>query len=979
MEMGGKFRIPPSTVETDSLEDLVRHFYRVENNDVLVCPLTLDVCRERHASSVAPLRAKKVSSTSTTSTCDSRRHSSQANLLTVNDWDSPNCLRCGKRLNKQASKRYWCQACDVPVCGDCSSRRLEANKTLRVCSMCYELNCDTDDLVLRHRPRPMPYLVACGYLVTSDSSSRKWARRYCTLDSNGVLMYFKPGRTMPRGRVGPDDGGHADGAASPTAATMQGWFIKDSHTKLGKRRKRFFVLVDLVLHYYVRATDGGTGDEWKGSIELSASSSIQVPPDRDGKVLRIDTRDTRHRAYVLEATGSGDMSAAEQVEAWAAALKSVVADLNAKASSRRTSTLSGGGAAAGDGTNGVPNIGPLVGAMNIAEQCALVVHHPSSKGWPTASKPACRFSIEMDSPNKDARPKVVSFIGVDPATAHEWRAMLSLVAKCCYGCGKPVVTGPGGAVDGRVAQCCAVSDLGLLYHFDCFGCCECPCKRKNSSVSGKVVLPTELLSVVGDNVYCDKHARPRRQQAKDRDEAVVELLHVSYRVLPEGKDLDTFVQTVLRKSALLLVSGGEADSTIQEEPVELSGGIEVLFTPEELRKAPQAVLLDIMGRLKDKTITELAAVRELRNVVDDDGTLDVLRYLVVGQRHLFAHAKLTEPADGGSVEVVEETADAVKLRVKVNDADRHQLPNTGVKQFEIVSHRPATFQKIRRASGIDEDKWRESFGVAPGPSNLLSGGASGCFVVSTPNDQYVMKDMRGSEREVLLSMLPQYLAHIEAHPGTLLTRIIGLFEVKVADTTTSVVVMTSVLSYHTELKYSEIYDLKGSFVGRKAIGSTRKDAIMQSGTFSGTRKDLDLRRNLVLHDADECDLIKRQLQVDTLFLQKLQLMDYSLVLAIHIADDPEWTPAPRPTGPQGWISRGFLGTGPEPHSRALHLVGIIDFLQRWNAAKVMENTLKSSFMGQDKHGISAVNPEEYAKRFRSVLSGRFEAEAPAPV
>jgi hypothetical protein len=43
-------------------------------------------------------------------------------------------------------------------------------------------------------------------------------------------------------------------------------------------------------------------------------------------------------------------------------------------------------------------------------------------------------------------------------------------------------------------------------------------------------------------------------------------------------------------------------------------------------------------------------------------------------------------------------------------------------------------------------------------------------------------------------------------------------------------------------------------------------------------------------------------------------------------------------------------------------------------AQVAENMLKSSVLGQDVHGISAVKPDEYANRFTSVLSGWFEIE-----
>ena len=54
-------------------------------------------------------------------------------------------------------------------------------------------------------------------------------------------------------------------------------------------------------------------------------------------------------------------------------------------------------------------------------------------------------------------------------------------------------------------------------------------------------------------------------------------------------------------------------------------------------------------------------------------------------------------------------------------------------------------------------------------------------------------------------------------------------------------------------------------------------------------------------------------------------------------------------------------------------MGIIDFLQRWDASKVLESLTKSKLLGKDKRGISAVEPEQYAARFLSFLHARIAA------
>ena len=71
---------------------------------------------------------------------------------------------------------------------------------------------------------------------------------------------------------------------------------------------------------------------------------------------------------------------------------------------------------------------------------------------------------------------------------------------------------------------------------------------------------------------------------------------------------------------------------------------------------------------------------------------------------------------------------------------------------------------------------------------------------------------------------------------------------------------------------------------RLPLTSTSCPCTVTPHTLTGTLKDLDMRRNIRLHDPADCDHIKQQLKLDTDFLQSLGLMDYSLVLAVHIPE-----------------------------------------------------------------------------------------------
>ena len=53
-------------------------------------------------------------------------------------------------------------------------------------------------------------------------------------------------------------------------------------------------------------------------------------------------------------------------------------------------------------------------------------------------------------------------------------------------------------------------------------------------------------------------------------------------------------------------------------------------------------------------------------------------------------------------------------------------------------------------------------------------------------------------------------------------------------------------------------------------------------------------------------------------------------------------------------------------NRILH-ISIIDYLQAWNCNKKMERTSKTVILGKDAQQLSAIEPNEYARRFRHFL------------
>lgn len=299
------------------------------------------------------------------------------------------------------------------------------------------------------------------------------------------------------------------------------------------------------------------------------------------------------------------------------------------------------------------------------------------------------------------------------------------------------------------------------------------------------------------------------------------------------------------------------------------------------------------------------------------------------------------------------------------------------------------FAVIRKCRGVTSDMLSEAFEQQPNDKNVLAGGNSGCIVVTSVNRRFVLKALRVGEAKVLSSLLPEFVEHVQRNPKTMIVTFLGMYEIIHQGKVMHYVIMENVLQGACDLPIHEMYDLKGSAIDRRAIKHE------SASTFKGTRKDMDLRRQLRLKR--EASRIQEQLKVDVAFLNGQGVMDYSLFVAVHnIAEDHAAdggssgaNPGPGPgagsalgaaaaaSSIKGFaienapfaIRGGGAGLG---SSESIFFMGVIDLLQKWDQSKMLESLAKTKILGKDKEGISAVDPDKYAARFLSFLGGRIE-------
>eukprot|EP00300_Choanocystis_sp_HF-7_P013714 c18420_g1_i2.p1 GENE.c18420_g1_i2~~c18420_g1_i2.p1 ORF type:complete len:533 (+),score=125.92 c18420_g1_i2:39-1637(+) len=177
-------------------------------------------------------------------------------------------------------------------------------------------------------------------------------------------------------------------------------------------------------------------------------------------------------------------------------------------------------------------------------------------------------------------------------------------------------------------------------------------------------------------------------------------------------------------------------------------------------------------------------------------------------------------------------------------------------------------------------------------------------------------------------------------------------------------------------------------------------------------KDLDFENNkerLAIPQEIALDL-QEQLRLDSEFLSKCGLMDYSLLLGIHQPrSDPHRTPPRSPTAYPDTMNLVIEPSAPSRFNRAqnsrtslvhssrrvaiqtlpecrfrqsqggvegqcgvVYCMGVIDVLQEWNMSKRGERFFKTFMLRKNKEGLSAISPQPYSERFvrclRKVLS-----------
>ncbi|KAI1102146.1 SAICAR synthase-like protein [Jackrogersella minutella] len=210
------------------------------------------------------------------------------------------------------------------------------------------------------------------------------------------------------------------------------------------------------------------------------------------------------------------------------------------------------------------------------------------------------------------------------------------------------------------------------------------------------------------------------------------------------------------------------------------------------------------------------------------------------------------------------------------DIAGNELVPSAKYDFKFKDYAPWVFRHLRALFRLDPADYLMSLTGKYILSELGSPGKSGSFFYFSRDYKYIIKTIHHAEHKFLRKILKNYYEHVTDNPNTLLSQFYGLHRVKMPyGKKIHFVVMNNLFPPHRDIHTT--FDLKGSTVGR----DYHEEDLEKNPR--ATLKDLNwLRRKRHLElGIQKKQLFLQQLERDVRLMQKLKIMDYSLLIGIH--------------------------------------------------------------------------------------------------
>ncbi|XP_035233598.1 phosphatidylinositol 4-phosphate 5-kinase type-1 alpha-like [Stegodyphus dumicola] len=323
---------------------------------------------------------------------------------------------------------------------------------------------------------------------------------------------------------------------------------------------------------------------------------------------------------------------------------------------------------------------------------------------------------------------------------------------------------------------------------------------------------------------------------------------------------------------------------------------------------------------------------------------------------------------------------------------RKSGPNFAKRNFDFHVYAPAAFRFFRQLFGITTERFLTSLCEAPlAVSN--ANGKSGSKFYTTMDSRFIIKTVNRKDIDFLINLLPGYYLNLTQRRNTFLPKYFGLYSYVRGHKQIRYLVMNNLLP--PNISCHEKYDLKGATYYRRKISYTENDNYERNANVahcklrgvSITFKDLDFREKWPFGfylKQKVYKMLMSSIEKDCKVLESYEIMNYSLLLFIHIPDQNSQTfrknskisSVGSVAFPENLVSSKLSEefilntTGPfEACSmrgeRVFLYMGIIDILQSYHWRKKLEHSYKAILFSSSI--ISVNKPKFYSERFQNFL------------
>uniref|UniRef100_F6WMZ2 PIPK domain-containing protein n=2 Tax=Ciona intestinalis TaxID=7719 RepID=F6WMZ2_CIOIN len=195
---------------------------------------------------------------------------------------------------------------------------------------------------------------------------------------------------------------------------------------------------------------------------------------------------------------------------------------------------------------------------------------------------------------------------------------------------------------------------------------------------------------------------------------------------------------------------------------------------------------------------------------------------------------------------------------------------------------PAVFYSIRKKIGLSSEEYLKV--VSPGKDELylefLSNSKSGQNFFLTNNKQFMIKTITKTEANFFMKILKKYTNHFEEYPHSLLVKFVGLHSIKIKKLSKPVYFVVMLSIFYPGERIRARYDIKGCLIGRYTDPppeGSNAVVILKEKNLEGKSVKLGEQRTWFL----------TQIEIDTKFLQDIEVLDYSLLVGVQPLQNDE--------------------------------------------------------------------------------------------